>query len=186
MKVTNEGKVGGISALGLDELEVNVGSLLRYFSQVGWQKGEESLLGLREGGCRECWSSMEFDEGEKGVIGRGLSGDGVQGIEMKGETLGSLRNAPSMMVLWMASDCISDSVAASHLDLWQAAAQTFSQETLIMCCIQYCSVHGTRMTSRHQRTILVGGALSDGLRKYSNTQHIQYSIMLCDSLETID
>ena len=129
---------------------------MRCVSQVGWQEGEGSPLGLRGRGCRECWSSKEFDdEGEKG-IGRGLSGDGVQGIEKKGDS--------------MASDCTSDSVAASHLDLWQVAAQTFSQETFIMCCIQYCSVHGTRMTSRHQRTILVGGALSDadGLRKYSN------------------
>ena len=40
--------------------------------------------------------------------------------------------------------------------------------------------------SRHQRTVLGGAALSDGLGKYSNTQYVQYCIMLCDSLETVD
>jgi len=43
------------------------------------------------------------DGGNKGTNGRGLSGDGVRGVERKGVTLSSLRNAPSMTVFVVGS-----------------------------------------------------------------------------------
>ena len=42
------------------------------------------------------------DGGNKGIIGRGLSGDGVRGME-KEVALSSLRNMPSMMVFVVGS-----------------------------------------------------------------------------------
>lgn len=59
------------------------------------------------------------------------------------------------------------SIAPRSLASWEAAAQLFSQETPIMCCIPPSAWR--KNDSRHQRTVLGGGALSDGLRKYSNT-----------------
>ena len=61
--------------------------------------GGESVRSRREGLSRVL-ASIEFgDEGDKGVIGRGLSGDGVRGMERTGGALGlSLRNAPSMLM----------------------------------------------------------------------------------------
>jgi photosystem II stability/assembly factor-like uncharacterized protein len=44
--------------------------------------GGESAVKSRREGLTRVLSSMEFgDEGDKGVIGRGLSGDGVRGME---------------------------------------------------------------------------------------------------------
>jgi hypothetical protein len=52
-------------------------------------------------GLSKMFSSVEVGvEVDKGVIGRGLSGDGVRGIERKGGAFGfSLMKAPSMMML---------------------------------------------------------------------------------------
>jgi len=43
------------------------------------------------------------DGGNKGINGRGLSGDGARGMERKEVALISLRNAPSMMVFVVGS-----------------------------------------------------------------------------------
>ena len=63
-------------------------------------EGGGESVGSRREGLSRMLSSMEFgDEVDKGVIGRGLSGDGVRGIERKGGARGlSLRNAPSMLM----------------------------------------------------------------------------------------
>ena len=63
-------------------------------------KGGGESVGTRRERLSRVLSSMEFgDEGDKGVIGRGLLGDGVRGMERKGGALGlSLRNAPSMLM----------------------------------------------------------------------------------------
>jgi len=61
--------------------------------------GGESVGSRREGLSRMLSSMVFGDEGDKGVIGRGLSGDGVRGIERKGGARGlSLRDAPSMLM----------------------------------------------------------------------------------------
>ena len=63
--------------------------------------GSVSVVSRRGGVSRVLsLSYMEFgDEGDKGVIGRGLSGDGVRGMERWGGALGlSLRNGPSMLM----------------------------------------------------------------------------------------
>jgi hypothetical protein len=61
-------------------------------------EGGGESVGSRREGLSRVLSSMEFgDEGDRGVIGRGLSGDGVRGMERYGGGLGlSLRKVPSM------------------------------------------------------------------------------------------
>jgi hypothetical protein len=73
--------------------------------------GGESIVSRREALSRAL-SSVKFgDEGDKGVIGRGLSGEGVLGMERNGGGLGllSLRKAPSMMMFVVG--CVSTRVS---------------------------------------------------------------------------
>lgn len=63
------------------------------------EDGGESI-GSRTEGLSMVLSLIEFgDEGDKGVVGRGLSGDGVRDIERNGGPCDfSLRKGPSMMM----------------------------------------------------------------------------------------
>src|SRR5712671_867684 len=59
--------------------------------------GGESIKSRREGLSRVLPSSEEGDAADKGVIGRGLSGDGVRGSARRGGAFGlSLRKRASM------------------------------------------------------------------------------------------
>src|SRR5712671_802854 len=80
--------------------------------------GGESIKSRREGLSRVLPSSEEGDAADKGVIGRGLSGDGVRGSARRGGAFGlSLRKGPSMMifVVWRVSTRASMEKEAEEL-----------------------------------------------------------------------
>ena len=97
-----------------------------------------------EEGLSRVLSSIEFgDEGDKGVTGRGLSGEGVRGIERKGVDFGlSLRNAPSMMIFVVG--CVSTRVSMEK-DVEEDIRKMGVGMLLLWCCVRvWAPFVGTR------------------------------------------
>ena len=90
-------------------------------------------------------SSMEFgDSGDKGVIGRGLSGEGVRGIERNGWGLGlSLRKAPSMIMF--VAGCVSTRVSMENDVEEDIRRMGEGMLLLLLCCVwMWAPFVGTR------------------------------------------
>lgn len=107
--------------------------------------GGESIVSRMEGLSR-ILSSVKFgDEGDKGVIGRGLSGEGVRGMDRNGVGLGlSLRKAPSMMMFVVG--CVSTRVSMEK-DVEEDIRRmgVGMSLLLLLCCVWvWASFVGTR------------------------------------------
>jgi len=105
-------------------------------------EGGGESVGSRMEGLSRVLSSVKFgDEGDKGVIGRGLSGEGVRGMERNGGGLGlSLRKAPSMMMFVVG--CVSTRVSMEK-DVEEDIRRM--GVGMLLCCVWvWASFVGTR------------------------------------------